>query len=354
MRRILSGLLIAVGVSSLSSWAFWGCLPNPDISLPDLAVAGPAADGGDGGANRMDGPRSDLGAAAWQPDSSLGTAQTLRAVWVSDAAASEIYVVGHGGVILHRSAGTWQKEASGTDANLYAVAARSPSEVFAVGDRGTVLRRVSGTWMKEGSELATSTALFGVVVLPSGDVVSVGDSGVVARRQTAGVWAAETAPALAGLSLRAVGGSRLDGLVAVGLNSAIVRRGQLGWDKDPLTIEAAARGNYYAVAVNPADGAPIVAGEYGIVLSRLADRWQLETLRPPSGMTAPLHLYGLAVSDGELFVVGAAGYVAHRPATGGAFTEEVSGTRSDLFAVTGQGVRGLVAVGDTGALVRRQ
>ena len=354
MRRILSGLLIAVGVSSLSSWAVWGCLPNPDISLPDLAVGGPAVDGGDGGAPRLDGPSSDLGAAAWQGDSSVGTAQTLRAAWASDAAASEIYVVGHGGVILHRSAGTWQKEASGTDANLYAVAARSPNEIFVVGERGTILRRVSGTWMKEGSELSTSTHLFGAVVLPNGDVVAVGDSGLVVRRPTAGVWAAETAPALAGLSLRAVGGSRLDGLVAVGLNSAIVRRGQLGWDKDPLTIEAAARGNYYAVVESPADGSPIVAGEYGLLLSRLSDRWQLETLRPPSGMTAPLHLYGLAVSDGELFVVGAGGYVAHRLVTGGRFTEEVSGTRSDLFAVTGPSVRGLVAVGDAGAVVRRQ
>lgn len=303
---------------------------------------------------RLDGPRSDLGMAGWLAEAGLGTAQTLRAAWAADAAASEVFVVGHAGLILRLASGTWQKESSGTDANLYAVAARSPSEVYAVGDRGVILRRVSGTWQKEGAELASSSALFGLLVLPSGEVVAVGDNGLIARRQTAGVWGAETSAALAGLSLRAVAGSRLDALVAVGLNSAIVRRSQLGWDKDPLPIEPSGRGNYYAVAENPADGSPIAVGEYGLVLTRLADRWQSEKRMPPGGMSAPLHLYGLSVVDGELFVVGAGGYIAHRLASGGAWTEEQSSTRSDLFAVSGSSLRGLVSVGDAGTLVRRQ
>ncbi|MBL9007984.1 MAG: hypothetical protein JNJ46_27245 [Myxococcales bacterium] len=354
MRRALSGLFIAGCFAVVSSWAAWGCLPDPPIRLPDLSVAGSPADGGDGGLARLDGPRSDLGTAGWQAESGLGTMQTLRAAWVADASAREVFVVGHAGVILHLSGGSWQKESSGTDANLYAVAARTPTEVFAVGDRGVILRRVSGTWQREGSELASTSPLFGLSVLPSGEVIAVGDNGLIARRQTAGVWVAETAPALAGLALRSVAGPRLDALFAVGMNSAIVRRGQLGWELDPLPIDGAGRGNYYAVATNPADSAPVAVGEYGLILSRRADRWQVEKRMPPSGMTAPLHLYGLSVAGDELFVVGAGGYVARRLASGGSWTEEASGTRADLFSVSGSSVSGLVSVGENGTLVRRQ
>jgi hypothetical protein len=354
MRRALSGLLLTLCFASVSSWTIWGCLPDPQIRLPDLAIAGSSVDGGDAGMPRADGSRSDLGTAGWQADTGVGTAQTLRAAWVAEGGSGEAFVVGHSGLILRFASGAWQREASGTDANLYAVAARSTGEVYAIGDRGVILRRVSGTWQREGSELASPAALFGLTVLPSGEVIAVGDSGFVARRQTAGVWVAETAPALSGLSLRAVAGRRLDALVAVGLNSAIVRRGQLGWAADTLPIDPAGRGSYYAVVDNPTDGAVIVAGEYGVVLTRTADRWQAEKRTPPSGMSAPLHLYGLSVVEGELFVIGSAGYVSHRLAQGGLWTDEQSSVRSDLFALAGTSPRGLIAVGEGGAVVRRQ
>lgn len=354
MRRALSGLFIAGSFVLVLSWTVWGCLPDPPIRLPDLSVARPAVDGGDAGTVRLDGPRSDLGTAAWRVDTSVSTAQTLRSAWVADASAREVFVVGHTGLILHQVSGAWQKETSGTDANLYAVAARSAAEVFAVGDRGVILRRAGGTWQREGSELASTTALFGVTVLPSGEVIAVGDNGMIARRQTAGVWVAETSSALSGLALRAVSGSRLDAVFAVGLDSAIVRRGQLAWERDPLPIEASGRGNYYAVSANPTDGTAIAAGEYGLVLTRSADRWQAEKRLPPGGMTAPLHLYGLSVVDGELFVVGTGGYVARRLASGGSWTEELSSTRSDLFSVSGSSPSGLVSVGDAGTMIRRQ
>lgn len=351
MRSSLSGLFLALGAVLVGA----GCLPDPDIRLPDLSLGRPMVDGGDGGMTRADGPHSDLGSATWQPDTTTGAAQTLRAVWQSDVAGGDIYIVGQAGLILHKSgAGTWQSETSGTTANLYAVIARSPAEVFAVGDRGVILRRTSGKWQSEGSELGSTAALFAAVALASGEVVAVGDNGMVARRQTAGVWVAESAPALTGTALRAIAGSKLEALTAVGMNSAIVRRGAMGWDKDSLPIDAAGRGNYYAVAENPADGTLSACGEYGVVLSRQSDRWAAEKRTPPAGMTAPLHLYALAIVEGELFVVGAGGYVAHRLASGGAWSEEQNPSRTDLFGLAGLTARSLIAVGDGGAVVRRQ
>lgn len=347
----VSGLFLALG----AVLAVGGCLPDPDIRLPDLSLGGSAVDGGDAGMPRADGPRSDLGSASWQLDATAGAVQTLRAVWQSDASGGEIYAVGQAGLILHKSgAGAWQNEMSGTTQNLYAVVARSPAEVFAVGDRGVILRRTSGKWQAEGSELGSTAALFSAVALASGEVVAVGDNGMVARRQTAGVWVSESAPALAGTALRAITGAKLEALTAVGMNSAIVRRGAMGWDKDPLPIDTAGRGNYYALVENPADGTVSACGEYGVVLTRLADRWAVEKRMPPSGMTAPLHLYALAIAEGELFVVGAGGYIAHRLATSGSWTEEQSPSRSDLFGLSGLTARSLIAVGDGGSLVRRQ
>lgn len=350
MRSSVSGLFIALGAVLTTA----GCLPDPDIRLPDLSLGSAAVDGGDGGVSRSDGPRSDLGSATWQADSTAGSAQTLRAAWLSDAGGSEIYVVGHAGLILHKSGpGAWQSETSGTTANLYAVVARSPSEVFAVGDRGVILRRTAGKWQAEGSELVSTAALFSAVALASGEVIAVGDNGMVARRQPAGVWAAESAPALSGTGLRAIAGSRLEALTAVGMNSAILRRGAMGWDRDPLPIETAGRGNYYALVENPGDGTLTACGEYGVVLTRLGDRWAAEKRTPPMGMTSPLHLYALTIAEGELFVVGAGGYLAHRLAGAGTWTEEQSPSRSDLFGLAGLAARGLVAVGDAGSILRR-
>lgn len=328
----------------------FGCLPDPDIQVPDLSLGGVPVDAGV--SPRSDGPIGDLGVAHWTADLTLGTAQTLRATWVADGGPSEMFVVGQAGLILHRVGnGPWQVETSGTDANLYAVTARSAAEVYAVGDRGVILRRTGGKWLPEGAELRSSAALFSAAVLAGGEVVAVGDGGLAAIRGTAGVWTAETASTLAGAALRAVAGSKLDSLTAVGLGGLIVRRGATGWAADPLPVDPLARGNYYAVA-QAGDGVYVV-GEYGLVLTRGGDRWAWEKLTPPMGMVAPLHLYGASIQDGELFVVGAAGYAAHKPTNNGAWTVENSGGTADLYGIYGAGARTLFAVGSAGTLLRR-
>ena len=126
-----------------------GCLPDPEIHVPDFAVpqalltdmAVPVS---------TDGPSGDLGSAKWDPDTKVGATEALRAAWVVDPGLSEIYVVGLAGTILHRSGGDWKRELSGTTVDLYGVAGRSPDEVYAVGRDGVILRRSAGKWSIEG------------------------------------------------------------------------------------------------------------------------------------------------------------------------------------------------------------
>jgi len=304
----------------------------------------------------MDAPSGDLGTPSWGTYGMVMAAPTLRSGWVADPGISEAFLVGHGGLIFHRVGnGDWKAEASGTDANLYALSGRGTAELFAVGERGVILRRSSGTWHEEGKELRLTSSLYGVAALPSGEVLAVGDLGVVARRQTSGVWTLETSGALGTASLRAVWGSQLEGAYAVGLGSVIVRRVAGAWQRDTLPIDAGGAGNYYAIT-GSADGAEVhIAGEYGIVLHRIQDgggRWLLDKRMPPMGMTAPLHFFSLSLQQGELLVAGAGGTVLRRDSQG-TWTVEPTGTSSDLYSLAGAGLRSVLAVGARGTILRR-
>ena len=59
---------------------------------------------------------------------------------------SEAFAVGDGGVILHRSGGSWTQMTSGTTQDLRGVWAASPTDVWAVGHAGTILRYNGSTW----------------------------------------------------------------------------------------------------------------------------------------------------------------------------------------------------------------
>ncbi len=348
----VSGLLFRTAVIACLTLFGAACLPDPVINVPDLGTSTSDASM----AMRLDGPRGDLGTSGWNAYGTVAAAPTLRAAWVADAGVSQAFLVGHGGVIFHRSGdGAWQAEASGTDANLYAIAARSAAEVYAVGDRGVILRRVGGTWQPEGAELHISSALYAVTVLPNGVVVAVGDQGVVALRQLAGVWALEPSSGLAGTSLRAVWGPLVEGLYTVGMGGVIASRVGGTWQRDKLPIDSGGIGNYYAITGSPSGSEVYIAGEYGLLLHRASDksRWLVEVLSPPAGMTAPLHLFSLLMQDGQLLVAGAGGTIALRKDSASPFGFEATGTANDLYGLGGAGLHSIVAVGAHGAILRR-
>jgi len=359
-RTALRTAALAVGATATLAAASLGCLPDPEIRVPDFSLpsqAGPA----DLGAG-MDGPAGELGMARWTNENTLGISQNLRAAWVADPGLSEVYAVGQAGLILHKSGIVpFVTEASGTDAELYAVAASSPSEVYAVGERATILHRVAGTWRKEGAELGQTAALFGLAILSNGEVLAVGEGGLIARRQAAGVWIKEDTTALPTASFRAIVCATVTDCYAAGRDSVIARRTVTGpgngkWDADSLPVDAAARGHYAAIALVGQGAAQSVwvAGELGLILRRGSDRWLLDAPTFPMGGKPGLFaLY--ATSQGgvdELFAAGAKGVLAHR--TGSAWDLESTGTMADLYGLAGAGPRSLLAAGAAGALYRRQ
>ncbi|MEO6421004.1 MAG: hypothetical protein ABIP39_16450 [Polyangiaceae bacterium] len=85
------------------------------------------------------------------------------------ATANDVYVIGNKGTILHRHAGSWATEASGTTNDLNDVWIHSASEIHAVGSHGLVLvGSGNGVW-KADSTLGTDdfVCMFG---LPFGEL----------------------------------------------------------------------------------------------------------------------------------------------------------------------------------------
>jgi len=107
----------------------------------------------------------------------------LFKVW--GTSSEDLYAVGEGGVIWHRSATGWQLESDLTLAtgSLLTVAGCNANEVYAVG--GTdVLRRAGGKWTRE------PVTLTGVVngVACSADGVVIAGSGGLKQRKAGGAW----------------------------------------------------------------------------------------------------------------------------------------------------------------------
>ena len=354
---------LGAGAAALCLWAAGlGCLPDPVVHVPDFAPPPPVVDAA---VPRPDGgPATDLGAATWAPDGTNASTESLRGCWVGDQALSAAYAVGNNGTILRRAGASWQVEvAKDVDKvvteTLYAVAALAPDQVYAVGDQGVILRRAADKWTREGKELRLTTALYGVTVLSSGEVIAVGDGGVIARRKVAGVWALEPVDmALARASFRAVWGTQDTDLIAVGTGAVVAQPSGGSWIPDPATIDAADRGNFYAVAAT-AEG-PFVAGDYGRILRRSGGKWQREAIAEPMPRpTMPIYLFGLTAVQGELYAVGSVGssgtggLIERRDAASKTWGLEQSGLDKSLFAVAGAASRSVVAVGANGLVLRR-
>lgn len=352
-RRGRRGLLVA-GALTGAALAGLGCLPTPEIHVPDFSPVVTT----DAGSDAATGGGDLAMAAGWLLDGQVGAKDTLRAVWAADANLSEVYAVGHNGLILHRSGGTWQKESAQVAGkplatNLYGLAV-SAGTVYAVGEAGVILRRTGGSWMQEGQELATTASLFGVDVLTSGpssgEVIVVGDGGLIARRQQNGVYMAEDTTALAGANLRAVAGAALDGLYAVGTGAVIAQRVADKWQLDPLPIDSGDRGNYLAVTQGT-DGI-FVAGEYARVLRRDVAKWVKE---PAIAPMAPnfTHFYGLYAAPGALLAVGSSGVIQRRDSVTKAWSLDTTNVTAGLYGIAGAGATGAIVVGDQGTVLRR-
>jgi hypothetical protein len=114
----------------------------------------------------------------WTWESPLPQGNRLNEVW--GFSLTDVYAVGDHGTILHSDGTTWNREESGTVADLHDVWGCGTT-VFAVGDQGTVLERGKQGWVALG--LKTLNNLNVVWCGASDDLVVAGDDNYVAERR---------------------------------------------------------------------------------------------------------------------------------------------------------------------------
>jgi hypothetical protein len=113
---------------------------------------------------------------SWTADASTTTVDLFGVF----ATATDAWVVGSGGLILHAASdGAWAREASGTTADLFAVFGAG-DRVWAVGAGGTIVRRSGSAWT---TEHAGGADLRAVWVSMANEAWAVGDEGAVLVRK---------------------------------------------------------------------------------------------------------------------------------------------------------------------------
>jgi hypothetical protein len=80
---------------------------------------------------------------AWSP-MATGTTNTLNGIWGSSA--TDVFATGNTGTILHYDGSAWSPMDSGTTKTFYAIWGISATDVFVAGDSGTILHYDGSTW----------------------------------------------------------------------------------------------------------------------------------------------------------------------------------------------------------------
>ena len=141
-------------------------------------------------------------------------ARALFQAWASGA--SDVYAVGHLGVILHYDGSRWAQAPSDTTDDLISLWGRGPSEIVAVGGRsnGVMARLHGGAWT--ATTLARFPALSGIWMADDGTAILAGARGTIATlaADAAEPELVDTPPSL--LVLHAVFGLAIGERVAVG------------------------------------------------------------------------------------------------------------------------------------------
>jgi len=104
---------------------------------------------------------------------------------IQGTSASDIYVVGDGGTILHYNGISWGLENSGIVMELFGLHISEGGVVYIAGDEGTVVSGSSGLWTVENT--GAPYAMRDIWAAPDGTVFAVGDGSAIYRK-TGGVW----------------------------------------------------------------------------------------------------------------------------------------------------------------------
>ncbi len=156
-----------VAIYAAAAWTVWniGSRDNMGISgnsAADLVVAG------DNGLAHFDG-------TAWTMEATPGV--TMNDVWSYSTGA---YAVGDEGAVYRRDAeGNWSISDTGRDGNFHSVSGSGASDVWVGGDQGAILHWDGGDW--ETPETGTKNTINAVFVAEEDDVLAVGNTGTALK-----------------------------------------------------------------------------------------------------------------------------------------------------------------------------
>ena len=160
--------------------------PTPDASAPVADSSIPASDSA-APMPTCSATDVSVGAGCGHWTASTNGTGTWYGVW--SASASDTWVVGDAGRIIHFDGATWSDVASGTKARLLAVWGSAANDVWASGDSGTLLHWDGAAWTARAPAPATGAlgldisisniALVKLWGTSANDVWSAGDAGMI-------------------------------------------------------------------------------------------------------------------------------------------------------------------------------
>jgi photosystem II stability/assembly factor-like uncharacterized protein len=270
-----------------------------------------------------------LGPSGWTTPMSGSTA-VLRAVYAFDK--SNAWAVGDGGVILAYDGATWKVATSNATLPLRSVHGRAADDVWAVGDQGTAVHFDGMAWTRRDLAPAETAVLRAVQVQSTDSVWAFGDGGVawhwapvpiLAPRADAGRSDAALPDAAAPIDAEAGDGQR-----------------ERRWMKISSSTDATLR------AAWATSGSVVFAvGDRGTVLE-----WNVDSLSTLSQGSGANRLAVAGTSDGGVWAVG--DDIVHRSA--GAWSVAARETSRALYGLAVASAEDAWAVGTAGTVLRYQ
>lgn len=287
--RLLVTVLLALSACGRIGFDPFGGSGGDDVQ----SDAGTSGDGSDG-------PTDDAtdGAIAGAWTQFLPAPTTTSSLWAVRAyAASDVWVGGTTGTILHYDGAGWTSRPGPTTDEIYMFGGLSPSDVWAVGRLCVVLRWNGTAWAPLTAPNCTNSSMFAI-------------DGVAANDQ----WIAGTAGALIHWT-----------------GAAFTDHGQAA-NTDFWSIRATSANDVYFV------------GTRGTILHWTGASFTDESL--PQNVI----LSSIWGTGGEYWIVGAGGVIFHKVGAGG-WTQETSPTTTFLYYVHGTSATDVWAVGSAGVVL---
>ncbi|NMC70112.1 MAG: hypothetical protein GYA57_08625, partial [Myxococcales bacterium] len=271
----------------------------------------------------------------WCPVGGLPTTENLFAV--RGSGATDVWVVGNAGAILHWDGTAWSSVPGGGSRVLRSVFAASPTAAWAVGDAAAILAWDGTAWAAESAPAGTGN-LRGVWGPSAAEVWAVGDGGRILRR-TAGGWAVVASGTTQDLG--GVWGAAASDVFACASHKTYTRWNGAAWSAGTL-----GDGNFDAYAVAGSSAGDIwTVGSGGACRHWAGSGWSSVA----SGATVALRGV-FAPSRSEAWAVGDGGTI--RRWNGSAWNASTSGTTRTLYGVWGPSAAEIWVVGASGTILR--